>query len=211
VQLRFWFQFPGDVRPGAPPAPAPRRRSWWVQRWVFFLPETRGHLPVPENAAKGPSKGVRAREGERVGEEREEPRGWARRGAVVAAEPGAPMGDRPGRPRRSVHAGPWGVRLPPAPQPPTPLSHRFPLAVLGGAGMYWDPRAWHRHALGPVGLALGYAGSHGSSAGTCWDTPTQHWDVLESTSPALGWTGCTAPALGLNWDPWLLHRGSLGL
>lgn len=48
-----------------------------------------------------------------------------------------------------------GTQLPLARQPPAPLSHHFPLAVVGGAGMYWDLRAWHRHMLRPMGLALG--------------------------------------------------------
>lgn len=66
--------------------------------------------------------------------------------------------------------------------------------------MYWDPRDWHRHMLGPAGLALGHAGTHGPSAGTSWAPHSQRWDVLDST----------APALRLNWVPWLLYWGLLG-
>lgn len=134
-----------------------------------------------------------------MGGERGGRRGRAQRGAGA---PAAPMGDRLPWPRRSPRVGQRGTRLPPSQQAPAPLSHRFPLVVLGGAGMYWDPAGLAPAHAGYVGLALGCAGTHGPSGGTYWDVQVQHWDVLESITPVLGLTGCTAPALG--------HTGTRG-
>lgn len=73
---------------------------------------------------------------------------------------------------------PHGAKGHPAPTSPAALSHRFPLTVLGGAGMYWDPQGSHWDMLGPVAPVLGHAGIHSLSNGMCWNPQPQHWMLL---------------------------------
>lgn len=84
MQLWLW-QFPGDVSPGQAPAPAPWRRSWWVQLDCFsflrledtFLSQRKqpfqGFLRVRGGGGGGPGLREEERQG-KVGEVGEEGR-----------------------------------------------------------------------------------------------------------------------------------------
>lgn len=175
---------------------------------MFFLPETRGHLPVSEKAAKSLSKGVCAQEGERMGGERG-------RGSMAGLSAGPQLPGSPEHPQL-ISGGGHGARLVRGQRalsshhPPAPLSHRFPLMVLEWDGMYWDPWAWHWHTLRPISLALGHAGTHSPSAGTCWDAESWCWDVLGSMASVLGYAGIHSPRTGTPWDAQFPHWSILG-
>lgn len=88
--MQLWpWQFPGDVSPGPMPAPAPWRRSWWVQLDCFsFLRLEDTFL----SQRKQPFQGfLRARGGGGGGP--------GRRGEGEAGEDGGGVGRR-GRQRR---------------------------------------------------------------------------------------------------------------
>lgn len=167
-----------------------------------FLPRSKQPRAVPRGSACG--------KGERMGGER-----GRRRGAGLAAPMGAPRS----APGASTQRGAGGTRLPSA-----PLSHRFPLVALGGAGRHWDGRAagtgmcWEPRwgtgrwrgtvlldwdMLGAVGSALGHAGAPALGTERCWD-------ILGYVALALGCAGMCRFCTGTHWDTRPRHRDVLG-
>lgn len=153
---------------------------------MFFLPETRGHLPVSEKAAKSLSKGVRVQEGERMGGERG--------AAVPSAE---------ARVLVAVTLTLHGAKGHPAPIGPMGSSASESPFPSCGAGRGWN-------VLGPMGLAPACAGTHGVGIGTCWNPWPQCWDVLGCAAPVIGYVGTHGCYIGACCVPNCWHWDVLG-